>query len=103
MRRSEIFDNFVKIALESDLISLDAPDKAKKKLEENPRADSLSAKDIEKLYNIKPNAPKDMEYKKNIIEDAHPTPMVICPAYDRINGLVENENERQNKSQQRMD
>jgi hypothetical protein len=96
MRRSEIFDNFVKIALESDLISLDAPDKAKKQLEENPRADSLSTKDIQKLYKTKPNTPKDMEYKHNIIEDAHPSPAIISPAYDKINGLVENINERQN-------
>ncbi len=96
MRRSEIFDNFVKIAEEKGLVSKDAPEKAKKILEETRRADSQTIKDIEVLYGVKPDAPKDMEYKRNIIEDAHPEPVVISPSYDKLNGLVENNNERQN-------
>jgi len=95
MRRSEIFDNFVKIAQEKGLVAEDAPEKAKKKLESNPRADSQSIKDIEALYGVKPDAPKGMEYKRNIIEDAHPESVVISPSYDKLNGLVENNNERQ--------
>jgi predicted nucleic acid-binding Zn-ribbon protein len=93
-RRSEIFDSYVKIALEKDF-DKDADD-IKSKLEKNPRADSHSISDIEALYGVKPNTPKDMEYKHNIMEDAHPKPMVISPAYDKINGLVENNIERQN-------
>lgn len=96
MRKSEIFESFIKIAEEKGMISLDAPDKAKKILENNPRHDSLDLKDIEKLYNVKPDAPKDMQYKKNIMEDAHPDSVIVAPSYDKLNGLVENNNERQN-------
>jgi len=95
MRKSEIFDNFIKIAEEKGMVSSDS-EKSKKELEKNLRADSLSADDIAKLYNTKPNTPKDMEYKKNIMEIAHPKPVVVAPAYDKVNGLVENNIERQN-------
>lgn len=96
MNRSEIFDNFVKIAQDKGMISEDAPEKAKKKLSKDHRADSLDISAIEALYGVKPNTPKDMEYKKNIIEDAHPNSVVVSPAYDKLNGLVENDQERQN-------
>lgn len=95
MTRSEIFDNFIKIAQDKGMISEDAPEKAKKKLSKDHRADSLDISAIEALYGVKPNTPKDMEYKKNIIEDAHPNSVVISPAYDKLNGLVENNQERQ--------
>lgn len=96
MNRSEIFDNFVKIAQDKGMISEDAPEKAKKKLSKDHRADSLDISAIEALYGVKPNTPKDMEYKRNIIEDAHPNSVVVSPAYDKLNGLVENDQERQN-------
>lgn len=96
MRKSEIFDSFVKIAQEKGLISEDAPEKAIKILEKNPRAGSLDAAAIAKLYGLKPDAPKDMQYEKNIVENAHPNPVVVAPSYDKLNGLVENLNERQN-------
>lgn len=96
MNRSEIFDNFIKIAQEKGMISEDAPEKAKKKLSKDHRADSLDISAIEALYGVKPNTPKDMEYKRNIIEDAHPESVVVSPAYDKLNGLVENDQERQN-------
>jgi len=95
MRKTSVFENFIKIAEEQDLIPKDAPAKAKKKLEQNPRWDSLTEKEIAKLYNVKPDAPKGSEYKNNIIERAHPTSAVVSSAHDKINGLVENENERQ--------
>lgn len=95
MRRSEIFDSFVKIAEEKGMLSKDYHD-SKKKLEQTGRADSLDISAIEALYGVKPDAPKDMEYKKNIMEDAHPNSVVISPSYDKLNGLVENNNERQN-------
>lgn len=95
MNKSEIFDSFVKIAQDKGLISEDAPEKAKKILEKTHRADSLDISAIEALYGTKPSMPKDMEYERNIIEDAHPNSVVISPSYDKLNGLVENNQERQ--------
>lgn len=98
MRKSEIFDSFVKIAQEKGLVSSEhkAEHTEKDFSETNPRMDSLSIEQISKLYNTKPELPKDMEYKRNIIEDAHPDSVVVSPSYDKLNGLVENENEGQN-------
>lgn len=96
MRKSDIFESFVKIAQEKGLISEDAPAKAKAALEKNPRMAALTAEDIEKLYNVKPDAPKDMQYKNNIMERAHKGNVVVSPSYDKLNGLVENNIERQN-------
>jgi hypothetical protein len=95
MRRSEIFESFIKIAEEKGLVSKATPESNKEYLERTHRADSLSVEDIAKLYNTKPNTPKDMEYERNIVEIAHPDPLVIAPAYDKLNGLIENINERQ--------
>lgn len=95
MRRSEIFESFIKIAQDKGLVSKDAPEKAIQKLTKTHRHDSLSADDIAKLYGIKPDQPKGMEYKRNIIEDAHPDMVIVSPSYDKLNGLVENENQRQ--------
>jgi hypothetical protein len=101
MRKSEIFESFVKIAQERGLVS-QADEKStraehteKSFSETNPRMDSLSIEQISKLYNTKPPAPKEMEYKRNIIENAHPESVVVSPSYDKLNGLVENENEGQ--------
>tara|TARA_R110000868_G_scaffold99024_1_gene272577 strand:- start:6289 stop:7566 length:1278 start_codon:yes stop_codon:yes gene_type:complete len=93
MKHSEIFENFIKIAEENGLME---SDKAIAKLDKTRRHDYLSADDIEKLYNIKPDVPEGMKYERNIIEDAHPNSVVVSPSYDKINGLVENQNERQN-------
>ena len=91
--KSEIFDNFVKIAQDKNIISNDSK-KSKDALEKNPRADSLDISAIEALYGVKPKT--ETPYKNNIMEVAHPSPLVIAPSYDKINGLVENEIERQN-------
>lgn len=96
MRKSEIFESFIKIAQDRGLVSKDAPEKAIKQLSKTHRHDALSAEDIGKLYNVKPNRPEDMDYEHNIMEDAHPDSLVISPAYDKLNGLIENENERKN-------
>jgi hypothetical protein len=72
MRHSDIFDRFVKVAQEKGIVS---------------------SKD---LYEVKPKSSDDMSYKNNIMEIAHPNSLVIAPAYDKINGLVENNIERQN-------
>jgi hypothetical protein len=94
--RSEIFESFVKIAQEQGVISDDAEHTEKDFHETNPRHDSLTIEQIGKLYNTKPAMPKDMEYKKNIMEDAHPDPVVLFMAHDKLNALIENENEGQN-------
>lgn len=83
---SEIFKKYAEIALEKGLIST-AEEKT------NPRYDSNTITDIELLYGIKPNGKED---DKSIIEKAHPEPVIIAPAYDRVNGLVENEQELHN-------
>ena len=58
-----------------------------------PKNDGDVQKRIETLYNVK----QDLihTYENNIMEVAHPEPVVIGLAYDRVNGLVENEIERQ--------
>lgn len=81
---SEIFNTYAQIMLDQGLIS-EAEDQA------NPRYDSVTLSDIELLYGIKPNGDDD-----KILEKAHPEPVVIAPAYDRVNGLVENLQERHN-------
>ena len=98
MSRSEIFDNFIKIAKDQGLVSENSCHEHEETdfHETNPRMDSLSIEQISKLYNVKTDKPKDMEYKYNIIEDAHPEPLFISPSYDKLNGLIENDNERQN-------
>jgi hypothetical protein len=97
MSKSEIFDSFVKIAQKEGLLSeSDHAEHTEKDFSEtNPRMDSLTIEQIGKLYNTKPRMPKDMEYEHNIMEDAHPDPVVLSPAHDKLNGLVENNNERQ--------
>jgi hypothetical protein len=98
MNRSDIFNAFVKIAQEKGLVegSPHAEHTEKDFHETNPRHDSLTIEQISKLYNNKTPAPKDMEYKNNIMEIAHPKMEVLFQAYDKVNGLVESEQEGQN-------
>lgn len=79
---SEVFENYAKIADEKGLI-----DKSAKRIDRGHN--SLS--NIEALYGINPN--KDQ--KEDIIDQAHPETVVIAPAHDRFNGVVENIKERQ--------
>lgn len=95
MKRSEIFDSFVKIAQEKGMISNDSSE-AKKKIEQTGRAGSDDISTIEALYGVKPDTSKGMDYKSNIMEAAHPNSVVVSPSYDKLNGLVENNIERQN-------
>lgn len=82
MVRSEIFEEYAKIALEQGLITL---------AEKGPRRGSDDISTVEALYGIKPNG-KD---EKPLTEQAHPESVIIAPSYDRLNGLVENNQERQ--------
>jgi hypothetical protein len=94
MSYSEIFDNYEKIAIENGLVS-EAQDSAalkRYKKSPNPRVGSDSIDKIEELYDVKPE--QTVKYDTNIIDAAHPNPVVIGPSYDRLNGLIENENER---------
>jgi len=83
--RNEVFNNYVKIALEKGLI---------KKSEEKEPANTNKdyAETVKALYglDIKLN-----DSDKDIIEQAHPEKVIIAPSYDRVNGLVENVRERQ--------
>lgn len=97
MRNSEIFNSFVKIAQENGLISSGKKDEEKpSNKDEKPSKKRDQASYINSLYNVKIDRPKDMEYKNNIMEDAHPDTLVISPSYDKLNGLIENNIERQN-------
>ena len=97
--RSEIFDNYMKIALEKGLVSRaqETPKESKElkdyKNSDYPRMGSDDISTIEALYGLKS---KDQEYKNNIMEQAHPNACIIAPSYDKLNGLVENNIERQN-------
>lgn len=95
MRKSEIFDSFVKIAQEKGLVSEGTDESVQKKIEKTKRIDSLSIEDIAKLYDVKPDSPVEMHYIRNIVEVAHPKPFVSSPSYDKLQGLVENLNENQ--------
>lgn len=79
---SKIFEEYAKLAEERGLISKEAYPMDK-------RVESRTLSDIEILYGIKPNG-KD---EKDIIEQAHPETSVMAPAYDKMNGIVENQNQ----------
>lgn len=94
---SDIFEEYAKIAEEQGLISLAEEPKESKELkkyknDKYPRIGSDDIKTIENLYNVKPDS--HISYDLNIFQAAHPNSVVISPAYDKINGLIENENQR---------
>lgn len=97
---SDIFDAYAKLAIEKGIIKI-AQEKESKELKKYkndsyPRAGSDTLEIIENKYNVKPEKPKSQEYKNNIMEVAHPNKVILSPAYDKINALVENNIERQN-------
>lgn len=88
---TDIFDAYAKIALAQGLIS-NQPQVKTAEEESNPRYDSHDMTAIELLYGVKPNG-KD---EKSLIEQAHPTSYIVGPTHDKLNGLVENQQELQN-------
>lgn len=93
---SEIFENYIQLALDRGLIK-NAEDKETKEIkdyknESYARLDSHDIKAIEALYGIKPDS--YIEYEHNIAEAAHPKSVVVSQSYDKLNGVVENINER---------
>jgi murein DD-endopeptidase MepM/ murein hydrolase activator NlpD len=96
MSKSEVFENYAKIAEEAGLVSSAVEDsrKIKKyKKEQDPRLGSDDISTIEALYGVKPD--NSVKYEENIMEAAHKAPVVIAPSYDKTQALVENEIERQ--------
>ena len=83
---SDIFDDYAKIAIEQGLIK----EASEVGDETNQRFDSLSDDDIRSLYGVKPNGEEE-----HILDQAHPESAYVAPAYDKMNGLVENLFERQ--------
>ena len=83
LRPSEIFDSYAEIAQREGLVS--------EAEESNARRGSDDISTIEALYGVKPNGDE-----KDILDQAHPESVIISPAYDRLNGLVENLKERHN-------
>jgi len=100
-RVSPIFQEALKILAEKekkdkDHIPFSVNDEITKKLDKSRRADSRSPEEIAAIINVRPESPEYAKYKNNIMEVAHPESQVLCPAYDKVNGLVENNIERQN-------
>lgn len=94
MSQSEVFDEFIKIAMEKGLVSEGEAEHTEQNTK-SPRWDSMDISAIEALYGVKPEQSKDMDYDHNIMEVAHPNAVVVSPSYDKLNGLVENNNEQQ--------
>lgn len=97
---SDIFDEYAKLAIEKGIIKVakdtaESKELKKYKNDSYPRAGSDTIDIIEKKYNTKPDKPKSQQYEKNIMEIAHPNKVILNPAYDKINALIENNIERQ--------
>jgi len=87
MRESEIFNEYAKLARDAGLVS---DDDIKKEADEKVRYDSRSFTDIEALYGHKmgPNN------GQSIVDLAHPDTVVVGPAYDAMNAVIENGHQR---------
>ncbi len=89
LKRSEIFENYAKIAIEKGLIDNKIIATAEAMTQEDKYKDSEYKKNIEQLYHVKLD-------NKDILDQAHPTPVIVGPAYDKTNALFENLKERHN-------
>lgn len=89
---SDIFNEYAKLMSDKGLVK-----EAQTKEDDgnSTRRPGVDLEAIEMLYHVKPNGEED-----HIMEQAHPDPVMIAPSYDRMNGLVENELERQNVTMQ---
>ena len=79
---SDIFNDYVKIMAEKGFVKEAYP-----MTSEDKEKDKEWQENIQALY----GSPG-----KDIIEQAHPDSIIIAPSYDKLNGLVENLNERHN-------
>jgi hypothetical protein len=57
-------------------------------------ADEKKAKEVAKLYDVKPETSKGMD-AKNLTELAHPKRVVLVNTYDKLNGVIPNDNDKQ--------
>lgn len=96
--KSEVFEEYAKLANAVGLVKLadDSSELKKYKDDAEARMGSDTISSIEALYGVKPDTIDGLEYENSIMEVAHPNSVVIAPSYDRINGLVENNIERNN-------
>lgn len=85
LRESDIFNEFAKICVDKGIIK-----EAEKHEPAETKSDKIS--NIQLLYGVKP----DSIYKKDLLDEAHPEPVVLYRTHDKLNGLVENLKERQN-------
>jgi len=83
LRESDIFNEFAKICVEKGII------KEAEKHEPAESKEKIST--IEMLYGVKPES----IYKKDLLDEAHPEPVVYSRSHDKLNGLIENLKERQ--------
>lgn len=91
--RSDIFDEYCKIMVEKGFVK-EASETDPDKLTEEAKIKDKEYKDtIQALYGLKI---KTNDSDKSVLEQAHPGKLVIAPSYDRVNGLVEDLQERHN-------
>lgn len=82
MSHSEIFDEFLEVALESGLIT-------KAELEEETKTTKKKDSSLyEMLYGVSEKSGRDL------IEEAHPETVVVMRSHDKLNGIFENIQER---------
>lgn len=90
LNNSEIFNNYIKLAIDAGLVSEDEFQKTAEKKQYG--VSELSNAEVLYGHKLGPN------FDKSIIEFAHPETAVIAPAYDAMNSIVENEHQRQDIS-----
>lgn len=78
---SEIFENYANLISHPELI---------KKAEEKPKT-RTDPSAMQLLYGLNPSGDE-----KDLLDQAHPDPVIYAPSYDKLNGLIENLKERQN-------
>jgi len=90
-KHSEVFENYAKIASEKGLIDTSKVSIAEAMSQDEKYSNKDWKETISMLYGVKPNGKEDDE---SIVDKAHPHSIIIAPSYDKVNGLVENINER---------
>ena len=86
--KSEVIEEYFKLSLAKE-----EEEKSNPKPKKNPRDDNMSEKEMAELYGLKPTTHSDMDYDYNMVEIAHPEPLIVSPSYDPANGLYGNRNE----------
>lgn len=89
MFKSDIFQEYAKTMVSNGLVKEAAEDDGKNKTEKKPI-------DLDTLRNLYHQNPNSEDEEKNLIEIAHPETAIVGRAYDAMNAVVENEQERHN-------